>query len=574
MVALLASGRAQLDRMVALTFTDAATGELKLRLRTEIELRRTSPSSTPAERDFLTHALPHLEQARVGTIHSFCADLLRERPVAAGIDPLFEVAPDEIARDLFGGAFDRWLERQLDDPSEGVRRVLRRSGDRDGGPRVALRKAAWDLAERRDTAAPWTRIEFDRNPEIDALVDEIRELGRYADRGDPEDYFVRSLAELQAFAADVDRREAVRERDHDGLEVELTRLLGSRSWGWRGYNRHQPDFPKAELAARRDALRARLERFVRDSGADLAPRLQEELGDVLAAYESLKQRAGCLDFLDLLLRARALILDPTVRRELQERFTHLFVDEFQDTDPIQVELLLLLAADDPDESDWRRARPRPGKLFLVGDPKQSIYRFRRADVALYEAVKRQLQESGAALVHLTTSFRTVPEIQSIVNTAFAPRMDGSSPSQASYVPLEPFRESRPEQPAVVVLPVPRPYRLRPRLQVEDRRVAPRRRGCVRRMAGPPRWLAGDRARGPPEPSGSAASACCSGASARSARTSPDHVRALEARGPHLLVGGTLPPPRGDQAIRNALAAIERPEDELSVFAAPAGRSSP
>ena len=103
----------------------------------------------------------------------------------------------------------------------------------------------------------------------------------------------------------------------------------------------------------------------------------------------MKQCAGCLDFTDLLLRARDLVRDgAAVRADLQRRFTHLYVDEFQDTDPLQAELLLLLAADAPDVDDWRRVRPVPGKLFIVGDPKQSIYRFRRADVGLYEQVKR------------------------------------------------------------------------------------------------------------------------------------------------------------------------------------------
>ena len=105
----------------------------------------------------------------------------------------------------------------------------------------------------------------------------------------------------------------------------------------------------------------------------------------------LKAKAGRLDFLDLLIKARDLIRDDAgVRSELQQRFTHFFVDEFQDTDPLQAEILLLLAADDPGETDWRAVRPVPGKLFLVGDPKQSIYRFRRADVALYEEVKERL----------------------------------------------------------------------------------------------------------------------------------------------------------------------------------------
>src|SRR6185312_15702830 len=113
-----------------------------------------------------------------------------------------------------------------------------------------------------------------------------------------------------------------------------------------------------------------------------------------------------------------------VRQSFQKRFKRIFVDEFQDTDPLQAEILLLLAADDPAETDWRRARSFPGRLFLVGDPKQSIYRFRRADVAIYREVCQQLQRDGATLVHLNTSFRSVPEIQSFVNAAFAPIMTG------------------------------------------------------------------------------------------------------------------------------------------------------
>ena len=126
----------------------------------------------------------------------------------------------------------------------------------------------------------------------------------------------------------------------------------------------------------------------------------------LPNIERLKTRVGRLDFLDLLIKARNLIRDnATVRNELQRRHTHFFIDEFQDTDPLQVEILLLLSADDPAVTDWRDARPAPGKLFVVGDPKQSIYRFRRADIALYEEVKARLIRAGAELRHLTTSFR-------------------------------------------------------------------------------------------------------------------------------------------------------------------------
>src|SRR5206468_9774918 len=142
----------------------------------------------------------------------------------------------------------------------------------------------------------------------------------------------------------------------------------------------------------------------------------------------------------LLLRARDLVrTNPEVRGELQRRFTHLFVDEFQDTDPLQVEILLLLAADDPGERDWRRVKPVPGKLFLVGDPKQAIYRFRRADVETYQEVRDLLEARGARRAYLHTSFRATPNIQRVINAAFEPVMDGNRETlQAQYVALSPY----------------------------------------------------------------------------------------------------------------------------------------
>ncbi|HZI89345.1 MAG TPA: UvrD-helicase domain-containing protein, partial [Candidatus Polarisedimenticolia bacterium] len=123
-VAMLESGRASLDRLVAVTFTDPAAGELKLRLRVGIERARLDPERPRAVRDRLVEALPKLEEARIGTIHSFCADLLRERPVEAKVDPRFEVAPEDAARPLFERAFQRWFEGQLAAPSPGVSRIL------------------------------------------------------------------------------------------------------------------------------------------------------------------------------------------------------------------------------------------------------------------------------------------------------------------------------------------------------------------------------------------------------------------------------------------------------------------
>src|ERR671923_217979 len=140
------------------------------------------------------------------------------------------------------------------------------------------------------------------------------------------------------------------------------------------------------------------------------------------------------------------------------RLTHIFVDEFQDTDPLQAEIVLLLSASDPAVSRWQDVTPAPGKLFLVGDPKQSIYRFRRADVGTYQAVKELLVSRGAARVYLTTSFRAIPSIQNLVNAAFAPVMtDDRAALQAGYVPVGRQRENVAGQPGIVALPVPKPY---------------------------------------------------------------------------------------------------------------------
>ena len=461
-VAALASGHAELDRIVAVTFTEAAAGELKLRLRTAIEKARLDEKRPAAERERLRAALPKLEEARVSTIHGFCADLLREHPVEAGVDPYFEVAAEDTGAALFERAFDRWFEAQLAEPGPAVRRILRRRRREfgrapDEGPRGALRRAAAQLIEQRDFPTPWRMAPaFDRDHTIDEFLAEMRSLAEWAPRANPDDYFGKSLIEIAKAIEEVERAERVRARDYEGLEAWVSEVARGRHWTWKGFNySDDPDFPQQELRARRDALHARLKRFIEEAGADLAPHLRNELWPIVEGYESAKEQVGCLDFTDLLICTRNLLRDnEEVRAELQQHLTHFFVDEFQDTDPLQVEILLLLAADDPKVSDWEAARARPGKLFLVGDPKQSIYRFRRADVQLYREVQRRLIEQGARPVQLSVSFRSVPQIQEAVNAAFEPRFMAS---EGAYVKLAPYRESTATQPAVIALPVPAPH---------------------------------------------------------------------------------------------------------------------
>src|SRR5207248_807911 len=272
-------------------------------------------------------------------------------PVEARVDPVFEVAAGEEQERLFDQAFEAWFQRIVGDPPEGVRRLLRRKvKPSDTPPRELLRGAGRDLAEHRDFDGAWRREPFDRDAGLEQIVRRLAEVGELAARAQrPEEWGAQALAEIARFVAEVRRRESMRGRDADGLEAELYELSKRRHWNWRGGGKwFSRELEKKSVLAIREAAKVELDAFLDACGADIAACLREELRPLCAAYEELKARAGCLDFIDLLLRARELVRsDATVRQELQERFSHILVDEFQDTDPLQAEILLLLSAGDP-----------------------------------------------------------------------------------------------------------------------------------------------------------------------------------------------------------------------------------
>ena len=260
-------------------------------------------------------------------------------------------------------------------------------------------------------------------------------------------------------------------------------------------------------------------------------------------------------------------------RDLQDRFTHLFIDEYQDTDPIQTEIFLLLAADDPGETDYRAVSPQPGKLFMVSDPKQSIYRFRRADVAHYQEVRDVLAQRGVGIVRLSHSYRATEALQAVVNRAFGSQFteDGRS-AQPGYVPLSGGPPADAAQPSFVVLPAPRLEGKAPG-QV---RIGVVEGGYPNTVAAFIQWLVSDSGWSVRGPDGSRVP------------IRPDHIAVLfrrftsrghdvcrpytdafEAREiPHVRVGTRALGGRAEvEALRAILCAVEWPNDELSVYAA-------
>src|SRR5438477_7949024 len=238
-VRIIETGRAEIGEIVAVTFTEKAAGELKLRLREALEEARTARRSTMDDgRSPIDDALSHLEEAQISTIHGFCADLLRERPVEAGIDPLFTVLTEGQAQRLYDEAFHRWMEEQLADPPEGVRRSVRRptfSGfgavpsEADEGPIDRLKRAGWDLIQWRDFTGEWAHAPFNRRMSIDAAVLQLKVFVELlATPSSSYDNLYIDCRPARQLVEDLGRTESVVPRDYDRLEAVLIELVRNR----------------------------------------------------------------------------------------------------------------------------------------------------------------------------------------------------------------------------------------------------------------------------------------------------------------------------------------------------------
>jgi ATP-dependent helicase/nuclease subunit A len=418
-VALIRSGRCDVASLAAITFTVKAAAQLRERVQEALEQAGA------------TDAVDRLDRAFLGTTHAFCARLLRERPVEAGLDPEFQEL-DEVDTVLRMEDFwSRWYEAQALRGSEDLQRVI------DAGVRSwQLRSTFFRLVDYADVEIMSTPCE---RPDLDGAVAAVLAFVQRCELSFPDD----SMREKQD---DFERmmRDLVRRRDSSGLDDVRERLdfleLGNHVTR-KATLKNWPDKQQAKtLYQEYSALAANVVRpTVRRWREYVHCAVMELLRPAVQAFEEERIREGTLTFNDLLLRARDLLRDhPSVRRSFQRRFTHVLVDEFQDTDPIQAEVLFYLTGEDTEERSWRKLRPRAGSLFIVGDPKQSIYRFRRADITTYLAVKELIRESGGRTLQLQTNFRSPRPICNFVNATFRTLLDPAEVAagrQAAHVDL-------------------------------------------------------------------------------------------------------------------------------------------
>ncbi|MGO9568974.1 MAG: UvrD-helicase domain-containing protein [Desulfomonilaceae bacterium] len=452
MVNLLAAGKCSIDALVAVTFTRKAAAELRARF--QVELEKASRSAAPDPQRLLSEAVSHVERCFIGTIHSFCARMLRERPVEAGVDVGFEEIDEAADQELRRRAWDEYVAGLYANHSP-ILTELEELGVEVGQLREAFMKFA-DYPDVEEWPAR-RLVAIDPGPALKSLAEYVRHMER----------LVSSLPEHPGSDTLIPRyqiiplmfRQVKHNRPHEIMEVlaQFTKVkIVKKNWPERA--------PQAEDELKRwDDFRVDIaEPLVK---AWLEYRYEPLLRAIQPArkvYDKLRKESGQLNYQDLLMHAAHLLRDrPSVRDYFRRRFRRILVDEFQDTDPIQAEVLMFLTADDPHELDWRTCRPSPGALFVVGDPKQSIYRFRRADIVTYNQVKEIIRRSEGQVVHLSANFRTVPPLVNWVNETFADKFR-EYPAECSpeYVPLLPIREAETKSgvPSVRALRIPKEYR--------------------------------------------------------------------------------------------------------------------
>jgi ATP-dependent helicase/nuclease subunit A len=452
--------------LVALTFTEKAAGEIRLRLAERLlemvtHLSRGALGGKARERtaavleelrsyfgrndgEVLARAraaLEDLDKAQIGTIHAFAAHLLRLYPLQAAMDPGFRVDEGVEFDELFETQWSRWLDAELGEQASGSRReewlaVLR------WAPLEDIEELARGLA-----GAPVDLAGIGRpDPEAPQRLAELARVLRQAPQGQPSGRG-KILEALTGLADYMERLSAAAASSEDQPLARLSAAQVPQSKWPTGWDEAcQPAYESAQKIAAEASPESEV--LVRRAGRLLVPFAE--------AFRRSYARAGLVSFDGLLLKARDLVRDDlAVREELKAKYQTFLVDEFQDTDPLQGELLIFLAEERGGRArSWDQVRPGPGRLFIVGDPKQSIYRFRGADIAAYQGITEHLlRDGGALLCELKTNFRSTAGVLAPVNAIFPKLMRRKEGSQPDYIPISPRVESEDAVPAVEIVAV-------------------------------------------------------------------------------------------------------------------------
>jgi len=406
--------------IAAITFTDKAAGELRARVRDALERGAERGAEHGGVEDDATNhvarALSLFGDLTITTIHAFCAELLRAEALEAAFAPGTSVGDDDAAHEALLGALSSWREGLLQ------RKPLVRRLIDDGATFAQLIKAARALVRLRDHRPIVSDVAFDlavARAELGALAATIADIATHCSAPDTCK-LIKGNADLVAAINDA------ADNDEDSTGDGLLRLLWSAKKVKKGVGTAK------DWDGHKDAYIEAIARLgdwrIRWQGAAHGEVVRDLMVQLVPLVVQRKQAASIATFDDLLSEtARLLRTSPGARARLASRARVLLIDEVQDTDPLQAEIATLLTnaraavdgddGDGGDDGDDIAGDTDAGRLFVVGDPRQSIYRFRGADVDTFQRLQQHV--SGVGESHtLTTNFRSVPALVAWVNHTF------------------------------------------------------------------------------------------------------------------------------------------------------------
>jgi ATP-dependent helicase/nuclease subunit A len=441
----------QMTDIVALTFTNKAGNEIKQRLRdrlqayleTDLRIEPIQEEQTKLQQQIeslmdtyrlskaeldrrVQEALRNLERAEIGTIHSFAATLLRLFPLEAGVDPQFHEDDGKHFQRLFDQQWHLWLDQELALESP-------RAGDWRKALKQLTLEQIKDLA--RSLCSESVQLEPPRAKQagdaalrawLRSLLDSAASLSKRHPEDRNNEKLVRAAQLIiQAFI--------------DGGDSAGTALAEQRACLLEhSINRDTKGWTEADLKQAHSLVSAA--KGLCRVDASLTHLIWELLAPYAARFREIFVHEGFISFDGLLIRARNLVRDHLrVREELKRQYRTFLIDEFQDTDPIQYEILLYLAEQPgTTATNWRKVKLTAGKVFVVGDPKQSIYAFRRADIEAYlEVVEKIIKAQNGTECHLLTNFRSHRGIIDVVNGVFSSLIQPQPGMQPPYIAIQP-----------------------------------------------------------------------------------------------------------------------------------------
>ena len=462
-IALLLANGAHPRSIAAVTFTELAASELLFRVREFVsdlsegiiapELRVAIPNglSSLQQSNFIK-ARAAIDEITCSTIHGFCQRLIKPYPAEADIDPGAVVMDRSLADLAFLEIVDEWMRERLSSDSGGIlaEMVLQ-------DPKVTVdlvRKISDHLKRRRNLKAPSPSPITPRITLFSQVVNEFSDFLENATAHEAETILIAAGFSNMNDAIDAISNPAAAAglvhllslTSHSDTCTKQGNFLSYRKKGKWVDAAKQSGLSKGEgerlsIAAEEHYAEccSAWTALKQSVASHVLASLMEEAEGALKRFRDYKRSSAQLDFDDLIHAARDLLRnhDP-IRIALGARFTYVLVDEFQDTDPLQTEIFWRLCGDPGAKSDsWSDFKIRPGALFLVGDPKQAIYRFRGADVGAYVQAREAFGTQHAeSLLTISTNFRSCGSILTFVNERFKTPL--SLDGQPGFTPLDPF----------------------------------------------------------------------------------------------------------------------------------------